>query len=89
MSLFHRTNSVASAPNGHQKAEQVSPMLKTIPANQGRAVVGLAGLGLMWVGAGVFWGWAAGLFALGLFIAIDAATDEFVERITLIKRGSE
>jgi hypothetical protein len=61
-------------------------MLKTLPANPIRGLIGLCAIALMTIGAGLLWGWGGAFFTLGLFLAIDTSSDEAVERITLTKR---
>jgi hypothetical protein len=61
-------------------------MLKTIPANPVRGLIGLLGLIMMAIGAGILWGSGGAFLALGLFLTVDASFDEVVERITLTKR---
>lgn len=64
-------------------------MLKSLPANPVRGMIGFFALLLMAIGAGLLWGWGGALFSLGLFGAIDASSDEVVERVTLTKRGQK
>lgn len=61
--------------------------MKKLPVNPVRGLIGFAAIVLMTVGAGTTWGWGAALFAFGLFVAIDAAADEAVERFTETTRS--
>ncbi len=61
--------------------------MTALPANPVRGLVGIVALICMTVGAGILWGIGGGLFAVGLFMAIDCSSDEVVERITKTKRG--
>ncbi len=56
--------------------------LTFLPPNLVRGFAGGVAVIAMFAGACILWGIGGGLFAIGLFFAIDVSTDEVVERIT-------
>ena len=56
--------------------------MQHLPTNPARGMMGLFGLIIMTLGAGVAWGGGAAMFVFGLSIWLDCACDEAVERFT-------
>lgn len=60
--------------------------LSYLEPNLIRGFIALVGMSLTVLAAYLAWNWEIAVFVAGVFIYIEAAVDEVVERISLIKR---
>jgi hypothetical protein len=63
--------------------------LKVMQPNLTRAIVGITGVIMVGIGADLLWGAGGGFLTIGLILYLDQASDEAVERVTGIRRGTK